>query len=196
MAYRGSNTTIVWVLIAVNLVLFIATTIQRAAAVEPSLIYNLGLWQYNFWERPWTLVTSMFLHVGVWHILANMVTLYFFGSYLARLLGLARLLFIYFAGGILGGIIYLLLPPSPTTIAIGASGAVFALGGTLTMMRPRLRVFVFPIPAPLPLWAAVIGGFIIISIVPNVAWQAHLGGLVFGLVAGYFFRRRERYYYP
>jgi membrane associated rhomboid family serine protease len=195
MAYRGSNNTIVWVLIALNLILFITTTIQRAASAEPSLIYTLGLWQYNFWERPWTLITSMFLHANVWHILANMVTLYFFGSYLARLLGLARLLIIYFGGGILGGIIYLLLPPTPMTIAIGASGAVFALGGTLAVMRPKLRVFVFPIPAPLPLWVAVIGGFIIISIVPNVAWQAHLGGLVFGSVIGYFFRRRERYYY-
>lgn len=196
MAYRGSNTTVVWALIAVNLLLFIATTIERATATEPSLIYNLGLWQYGFWERPWTLVTSMFVHANVWHILANMVTLYFFGSYLARLLGLTRLLIVYFAGGILGGIIYLLLPPSPTIIAVGASGAVFALGGVLAVMRPRLRVVVFPIPAPLPLWVAVIGIFAIFSFLPSVAWQAHLGGLVFGLAAGYFFRRRERYYYP
>jgi membrane associated rhomboid family serine protease len=63
---------------------------------------------------------------------------------------------------------------------------------------PRLRVFVFPIPAPIPLWIAVIGGFIILSIFSpllGIAWQAHLGGLVLGLVAGYIFRRRVRYYY-
>lgn len=80
------------------------------------------------------------------------------------------------------------------SIAIGASGAIFALGGALTMMRPQLKVIVFPIPAPLPLWTAVIGGFIILSFLPFVAWQAHLGGLIVGLVAGYIFRRRERYF--
>jgi membrane associated rhomboid family serine protease len=41
---------------------------------------------------------------------------------------------------------------------------------------------------------AVIGGFVILSFLPLVAWQAHLGGLVFGLIAGYIFRRRERYF--
>jgi len=111
------------------------------------------------------------------------------------LIGTRNLLLVYFGGGILGNIFYLLIAPSPFSIAVGASGAVFALGGALTVMRPRLRVFIFPIPAPLPLWVAVIGGFIILSLFPHIAWQAHLGGLVLGLVAGYIFRRRERYFY-
>ena len=120
-----------------------------------------------------------------------MITLYFFGKYLSALVGERKFLIVYFIGGILGNIFYILLAP-PLSIAIGASGAVFALGGVMAVMRPKLRVFVFPIPAPLPLWAAVIGGFLIISFFPNVAWQAHLGGLVFGLTIGYFFRKRER----
>ena len=191
MAYRGQGSSPIaaWLLIMVNLMLFVVRVIN------PDIIYNLGLWQYGFWERPWTLVTSMFLHAGVWHILANMVTLYFFGSYLNRLLGTAKFLIVYFAGGILGGIIYLLLPPSPITIAIGASGAIFALGGVLAVMRPKLRVIVFPIPAPLPLWIAIIGIFVVFSFLPNVAWQAHAGGLALGLVVGYIFRRRERRFY-
>jgi len=90
-----------------------------------------------------------------------------------------------------GNVLFILLAP-PYSIAIGASGAVFALGGVLAVMRPKLRVFVFPIPAPLPLWVAVIGGFLVVSFFPNVAWQAHLGGLAFGLAIGYFFRKRER----
>jgi len=60
-------------------------------------------------------------------------------------------------------------------------------------MRPNLRVFIFPIPAPIPLWIAVIGGFVILSLLPLVAWEAHLGGLVFGFVAGYFFKKGVRW---
>ncbi len=94
----------------------------------------------------------------------------------------------------MGSALFILLAP-PYSIAIGASGAVFALGGVLAVMRPKLRVFVFPIPVPLPLWSAVIGGFLIISLFPHIAWQAHLGGLVFGLIAGYFFRKREHLFF-
>lgn len=78
-------------------------------------------------------------------------------------------------------------------VVVGASGAIYAVSGALTVMRPNLRVFIFPIPVPIPLWVAVIGGLLIIS--PGVAWQAHLGGLVFGLIAGYFFRRKERHFW-
>jgi len=123
-----------------------------------------------------------------------MLTLYFFGRYLSRLIGDSKLLIVYFAGGILGNILYILLG-EPLSVAVGASGAIFALGGALAMMRPKLRVFVFPIPVPLPLWIAVIGGFIILSLLPFVAWQAHLGGLIIGFMAGYIFRRKERYFF-
>jgi membrane associated rhomboid family serine protease len=196
MAYRGQGSSPVaaWILIVINLLMFVVTIIVDRT--NPNYIYyNFGLSQALFLEKPWTLVTSLFLHGSIWHILANMITLYFFGSYLNRLLGTGKFLLIYFAGGILGSIVYLLLPPSPITIGIGASGAIFALGGALAVMRPRLRVIVFPIPAPLPLWIAIIGIFVIVSFIPNVAWQAHLGGLALGLVVGYIFRRRERYYY-
>ena len=166
--------------------------------INQDLIPLLGLQPASFLDRPWTIVTNLFIHGSIWHILANMITLYFFGSYIYRLLGTKKFLIVYFAGGILGNILYLLLATSQYAIAVGASGAIFALGGVLTAMRPRLRVFVFPVPAPLPLWIAVIGIFLILSIpaiFPHIAWQAHLGGLVLGLVAGYIFRRRERYFY-
>jgi membrane associated rhomboid family serine protease len=192
MAYRGSNPTVLWLLIAINLILFMVTLINQ------DLIPLLGLQPASFLDRPWTIVTNLFIHGSIWHILANMITLYFFGSYIYRLLGTKKFLIVYFAGGILGNILYLLLATSQYAIAVGASGAIFALGGVLTAMRPRLRVFVFPVPAPLPLWIAVIGIFLILSIpaiFPHIAWQAHLGGLVLGLVAGYIFRRRERYFY-
>jgi len=187
-SYRGFRLNVIWLLIAVNLLLFVATLIEQ------ELIWLLGLQPAGFLVRPWALVTNLFIHGGIGHILANMLTLYFFGSYLLRLIGVRNFLIVYFCGGILGNIFYILLA-SPFSIAVGASGAIFALGGALTVMRPRLRVFIFPIPVPLPLWVAVIGGFLILSLFPHVAWQAHLGGLVLGLTAGYFFRKRERYFF-
>ena len=188
MVYRshsGYNLTPIWFLIGMNLLLFVVTLI------EPTLVLFLGLIPAVILDRLWTIITSIFVHGSIGHILANMITLYFFGRYLCALLGERKFLFVYFIGGILGNILYILLAP-PLSIAIGASGAVFALGGVLAVMRPRLRVFIFPIPVPLPLWVAVIGGFLIISFFPNVAWQAHLGGMAFGLAIGYFFRKRER----
>ena len=187
-SYQGFKLTPIWVIIAVNLLLLIATIIF------PGLIFLLGLQPAGFLHQPWTIVTNLFIHGGLWHIIANMLTLYFFGTYIFRLLGTGRFLTIYFGGGILGNILFLLLGP-PFSVAIGASGAVFAVGGVLAIMRPRLRVFVFPIPVPLPLWAAVVGGFLILSLFPQVAWQAHLGGLVFGLAAGLFLRRKERRFF-
>ena len=186
--YQSFKLSPVLVLIALNFLLFIAT------AIFPQLIFLLGLQPASFLHQPWTIVTNLFIHGGLWHIIANMLTLYFFGTYLSRLIGEPKLLTVYFGGGILGNILFILLGP-PFSIAVGASGAIFALGGALTMMRPKLRVFIIPIPVPIPLWVAVIGGFLILSFLPFIAWQAHLGGLVFGLITGYFFRKRERYFF-
>jgi membrane associated rhomboid family serine protease len=183
--HRGFKLTALLVIIIANILLFIAT------AIATKLILLLGLEPAGLLARPWTIVTNLFIHSGLWHLIANMVTLYFFGSYLSMLIGEARFLIVYFLGGIIGNLFFILLGP-PYSIAIGASGAVFAIGGALAVMAPKLRVYVFPIPAPFPLWAAVIGGFVIVSFLPNVAWQAHLGGLILGLTAGYFFRRRQR----
>ncbi len=187
-SYQGYKLNSLWVLIGLNLLLFVATFIA------PNLALLLGLMPADVLARPWTMVTNLFIHGSIGHILANMITLYFFGRYLGKLVGEKKFLTIYFIGGILGNILYILLAP-PFSIAIGASGAVFALGGALAAMRPKLRVIVFPIPAPLPLWVAVIGGFLIVSFFPNVAWQAHLGGLAFGLITGYIFRRREHSFF-
>ena len=186
MRYRRFNLSPIWIIIAIILLMLVA------ALIYPRLIFLLGLMPELFLSRPWTIVTNIFMHSGLWHFFANMLTLYFFGTYLSKLIGDSKILIVYFVGGILGSILYILLG-EPLSIAVGASGAVFALGGTLTMMRPKLRVIVFPIPVPIPLWIAVIGGFVILSFLPFVAWQAHLGGLIIGLMVGYIFRRKDRY---
>jgi len=186
--YQRFNLNPIWIIIAINSFMFVVTF------VSPRLTSLLGLVPAIFLSQPWTIVTSLFIHSGLWHLLANMMTLYFFGSYLSRLIGDSKFSVVYFSGGILGNILYILLG-EPLSVAVGASGAIFALGGAFAMMRPKLRVFVFPIPVPLPLWIAVIGGFIILSFLPFVAWQAHLGGLIVGLISGYIFRRKERYFF-
>lgn len=184
--YQGFRLGPIEFLILANILMFLVTLIR------PELRFPLGLSRLFFPDRPWTLLTSMFVHVSFWHIFANMLTLYFFGRYVNMLVGEGKFLVVYFLGGLLGGFFYLLMA-SPFSIAIGASGAIFAVAGVLVVMSPRLRVFIIPIPVPLPLWVVVIGGFVIMSFFPSVAWQAHLGGLVFGLVMGYFFRRRQRH---
>jgi len=208
MRYRGKqgfNPGPIGFLIILNLILYIATSIS------PELF--IGIFAFRpvlSLAMPWTVLTSMFIHQpfpDFWHIVANMLTLYFFGSYLLGLVGEKRFFIIYFIGGIIGNIFFMLwalffggvlggvfyvFQASIFSTVYGASGAVFAVAGVLVAMSPRLKVFIIPIPVPLPLWVAVIGGFLVISFFPFVAWQAHLGGLVVGLVSGYFFRRRER----
>lgn len=174
----------IWVLIGFTVLATLATTVNRP------LLFELGLSPATWDRRPWTILTSMFVHAGLWHLAANMFTFYFFANYLDDLIGSTRLFIIYFVGGILGGILYVLLAPR-FSIAVGASGAIFALGGALAMLRPKVRIIVFPIPSPIPLWAAVVGGFVVMSFLPAVAWQAHLGGLLFGLASGYAFKRRR-----
>jgi membrane associated rhomboid family serine protease len=175
----------IWILVIINLLVFIATIVSH------NLVYLLGLQPATFLEKPWTIITNMFVHADIWHILFNMITLYFYGGFLSQLIGTGGFLLVYFFGGILGNVFFMLLSPAHVT-GIGASGAIFALGGALAILMPRLRVYIFPIPVAMPLWAAVIGGFIIISLVPGIAWQAHLGGLIFGLIAGYFYRKKAR----
>jgi len=196
MSYRRSD-NIVPVLAIIILCFLVYITTIVADIVGHDLIPLLGLQPISFLQQPWTMITDLFVHGSIWHILFNMITLYFFGTFLIRLVGTRDFLIIYFLGGIIGNIFFMLFAylnflTSPYSIVIGASGAIFALGGALAVLTPRLRVFVFPIPVPMPLWAAVIGGFVLVSFVGGVAWQGHLGGLVTGLVAGWLLRKSIR----
>ena len=186
MGYRNQQSSYsVLILIAANALMFIAKL------ARPDLDYILGLEARGWLESPWTIVTSMFIHADIWHIATNMLTLYFFGTFLSAMVGEARFLLIYFLGGIAGGLVFILLAP-PNSIAIGASGAVFAVGGAVAVIRPKLRVVVFPVPVPVDIWIALLGGLILISFVPGVAWQAHLGGVALGSVAGLLLRKQRR----
>ena len=186
--YRGHGISPAWVIIGINVVIFIVTSLN------PTFVYyNFGLIPQDLTRRPWVILTSIFIHRGLWHLITNMWTLYFFSNLLSSIIGNKRYLVIYFVGGILGGIFYSLIA-APVSIAVGASGAIFALGGALAVLRSDLKVYIFPIPVPMPMWVAVIGGFFIISLFPGIAWQAHLGGLVAGIIGGYIFKRQRSFF--
>ena len=197
--YPSDGISPILVIIVANLfiyvLIFILGLVSPSLADRIFLALALPMPQY-FVGQPWTIVTSMFLHTRFWHIFANMITLYFFGSAFNGLVGEKRFLIVYFCGGIIGNIFMLLLAGlAPYFVALGASGAVFALAGGLVVLRPRMPVMIFPIPLPIPLFVAVIGGFLLLSFMPSVAWQAHLGGLIVGLIAGSIFRRRGRRFF-
>jgi membrane associated rhomboid family serine protease len=181
----------VYIIIIVNLIIFIAALIDKV-----KIVGNLGLSPSLFTEQPWTILTAMFVHAGFWHFFGNMITLFFFGRVLYQLVGGRRFLLVYFIGGIVGNLLYVWLG-EPLSIAIGASGAIYAIAGALVVMMPTMRVAIWGI-LPMPLWAVVLVFFVLWSIpnfIPGIAWQAHLGGIVIGLAAGYYFRRTLRYLY-
>jgi len=74
---------------------------------------------------------------------------------------------------------------------VSLPGRFWVSANTLVMLAPRLKVIIFPIPIPMDLWIAIIL-FALISLSPGVAWQAHAGGLVTGLAAGYIFKMQTR----
>ncbi|GHG54553.1 rhomboid family intramembrane serine protease [Sinomonas cellulolyticus] len=130
-------------------------------------------------QEPWRMLTSAFLHSQGFflHILLNMYTLWLFGQALEPYLGRIRFLAVYLLSAVGGSVGYLLLAPPPATAVIGASGAIFGLfGGLFVVMRQRggdVRQLLVLIVIN-----AVLG-----FVIPGIAWQAHLGGLLTGAAA-------------
>ena len=136
-------------------------------------------------SEPWRMITAAFLHSpGLFlHIVFNMYALWLTGPYLEALIGRARFIALYLLSAFGGSVFYLLLVPpydadGYARAAVGASGAVFGLFGALVVVNRRLNRDVSQILVIIALNAAI--GFY-----PgiNIAWQAHLGGLVTGAVA-------------
>jgi membrane associated rhomboid family serine protease len=177
------------ILVIINIVVYLAINIATYSGT--SIVEYLALSRSTVMAEPWTILTSMFTHMDFMHLLANMITLYFYGSFLNRITGARAFLWIYFGGGLLSALAVLLLS-HPMSFTIGASGAIFALGGALAVLVPMIKVFIFPIPVPMPLWVAILIGFLLLAFIPDVSWQGHLGGLLFGLAAGWYLRRRLR----
>ncbi|MEM9992180.1 MAG: rhomboid family intramembrane serine protease, partial [Bacteroidota bacterium] len=141
---------------------------------------------FHVLTHPWGIFTSMFLHEGLWHILWNMLFLYWFGRIVGDFIGNQRILPLYLLGGLVGSVFYFLsalfLPIGP--FALGASGAVMAIvvaAGTIApdyMMR-----LIFLGDVKLKYIVAVLVFLDLIGIANNTntgGHFAHLGGAAFG----------------
>lgn len=145
----------------------------------------------------WTILTSMFMHGGFFHIFANMFSLIFVGGLIEKLIGAKRYFWFYMISGIFAGLLFvflsLIFKIDLNTYAVGASGALFGLVGFLVLITPNLPVYMMFIPIPVKMKYAGPGLLFIlwlISIAGNVPIgnTAHLGGLIAGIAYGIYIK--------
>lgn len=134
----------------------------------------------------WRLLTSIFLHSGLTHLLLNMLSLYFLGSFAEASFGRGRFFALYLLSGLAGGIAYLYFGwDSPGQPAVGASGAIFGMLGGVFGFSIRRGTFSArdPVISQLLLLTGI--NLVLGFSIPGVSNTAHLGGLVGGLVYGF-----------
>jgi hypothetical protein len=140
--------------------------------------------------RIWTLLTAIFLHSGMVHLLYNLFALALFGSILEHIIGSRKFLILFFVSGLAAS--FASLPFY--TMVLGASGAIFGILGMLSILRPKMTVWLYHMPMPmivaLFVWAA--GDVLGIFAPTGTANIAHLGGLGVGLIAGIYYRKQFR----
>jgi len=200
-----------WLIILANAAAFYYELRIGPASLN-EFIHTWGLVPARFWAGPqiaWvTLFSAMFLHGGWLHIVSNMWILFIFGDNVEDRMGGAGYLVFYLLSGVAAGLLQaFLLPDSPVPM-VGASGAIAGVLGAYLLLHPRARIlslvpilFIFTlieIPAPIFLlfWFAMqlFSGVLSLSGAAGsgIAWWAHIGGFVFGLLSVFFFARRRR----
>ena len=182
--HRYGKATFSLFLINVSIYLIESIMSGNPISISIEVLARLGQWNYavlNGWW--WQLFTAMFVHVGILHIGFNMYFLLMMGRQLEGILGSKRLVMVYLVSGLVGNLLTLFLLP-PNSISAGASGALFGIVGTLivitgviggNMQMALVNAFVL---------------FLINSLLPGVNAYAHLGGLVTGMLIGYYYGKR------
>ena len=164
-------------LIAANVVVFIISL------AVPGFTEQFMLVPIDALLRPWTVVTYMFLHAGMWHLFFNMLGLYFFGPRLELEIGGKHFLWLYFLSGIMGALLSFIF--TPFTAIVGASGAIFGVLIGYAHYWPRDQILIWGILPIEARWFVLVmtglslfGGFG--GTGGNIAHFAHLGGFAGG----------------
>ncbi|WIE61564.1 rhomboid family intramembrane serine protease [Curtobacterium sp. MCLR17_032] len=165
------------VLIAVSVAIWLLDQVS-GGFLSQWLAYNSALLP----TQPWRIVTVLFVHSGVFHILFNMLALFIFGRMLENMLGTWRFLALYFISGIAGSMLVTFLAPG--TWVVGASGAIFGLFAAFFVLQRSLGNNAVQL-------LVIIGLNLVIGFLPgtNISWQAHVGGVLAGFVTGFVFSR-------
>lgn len=201
---------VAWGIIATNIVVYFAVTLSGPTA-EASML-SFGLIPAAFTgvaERPLeiaavpdalTLITYAFFHADFMHLAGNMIFLWVFADNIEDALGHLRYLVFYLACAAVAGLAFVLSDPSSPAPVIGASGAVGGNIGAYLLLHPRAKIWILLfLRIPVRLSAMYVLGFWVIFQFlaafgapgeDNIAWWAHIGGLVAGAVLVIFMRRR------
>jgi membrane associated rhomboid family serine protease len=179
-----------------GIILGLCVLVYLLSLVAPGFVYSfLALNPRLLEDRPWTLITHMFVHASFDHLFWNMLFLFFFGTELERRVGEGRFIIIYFLSGVVAALAQIFVFPG---VLVGASGALYGVLGCLALIAPEIRVLVFFV-IPLSIrWAVVLFALIdllMMGSADSIAHLAHISGLFVGLAFGYFLRRQPRYYY-
>jgi membrane associated rhomboid family serine protease len=170
---------------------------QLEGECPAELVPGLPIPERTFTSFLWASIFSTFMHAGWLHIIGNMLFLWVFGNNIEDYLGKVKFLVFYLLGGLVATFAHVLTHLTSLSPGVGASGAVAAVMGAYLLLYPRARVnvlvtFFFFITVVqlsaltvLGIWFAYqfIYAYQEASIATGVAWMAHVGGFVFGLVA-------------
>lgn len=188
-------------LIAINVAIFglqveagseFNKVVWQYGAIPAQIVHSVDLVPLNPLPVQSTLISSMFLHGGFLHLAGNMLFLWIFGNNVEDVMGRARFIFFYITCGLAATLVYIAQNPDSTVPLVGASGAIAGVLAAYVLAFPRARIYtlfwfiVFIRIIPLPAWV-VIGFWFLIQLGNlgtggQVAWVAHVGGFITGLV--------------
>lgn len=175
--------------VTILLIIAVLAVFAYGAFSDTEALFNTyGFSGQNFLERPYVIITSIFLHGGIEHLLSNILIWLFFGFAVEKELGAAKMLAIFFLGAFAGDLASLPIYGF-NTVSIGASAGIFALIGVGMLVRPvDLSLYPFFVPVPLALlgmFYAIYNAYeFVFGPATNISYIGHFGGLIVGLVFG------------